>query len=82
MQLSPASDHFTTITHLENVCIPLNIFSKLYGCNNVYAARSEMIIGDTHNDRTLFILNMYHANTSVIPEVTLCVQTQHNQISY
>lgn len=48
MQLSPASDHFTTPTHLENVCIPLNTFSTLYGCNNVYAARSEMIIGDTH----------------------------------
>lgn len=38
-----------------------------------------MIIGVTHTqhyDRTLFILNMYHANTSVIPEVTSCVQTQ------
>jgi len=40
------------------------------------------LVTHTHtNDRTLFILNLYHANTSVIPEVTSCVQTQHSQIS-
>jgi len=51
MQLSPASDHFTAITHLENVYIPLKVFSTLYGRDNVYAARSEMIIGDTHTHK-------------------------------
>ena len=39
------------------------------------------LVTHTHYDRKLFILNMYHANTSVIPEITSCVQTQHSHIS-
>jgi len=74
--LSPASDHFTPPTHLENVCIPLNKFSTLYGCNNVYAAnvyaaRSEMIIVDVRT----------HAHTHTMTEHCLyetCIMLTHH----
>ena len=53
------SFYSSPLTHVENVCIPQIIFYTLYGCNNVYAARSEMIIGDTTHTHKYTMIEHY-----------------------